>query len=332
MVTKVWKEMVQPKTVQKPYQVWKIMLQTMDPTSKPWYWKDDTHNGITTEDSHSTDEENAHDSIDTQAPTNSIEERACTNCEKVGPKIFENAPWVCLEDNCEEFFLVDGEMLTQFGDDNKELRYSQDFINHTTAYDVIPHIPTLFQPLPKDLVEGGDLYGTEEASRGGMTCPDCGCCTSRKYWDRLACCNCPFQNNAFPLHYPLEKVETETQANIKKLNKKPGGDFHRDGVTISIDKAHVDLFTEDDKMSTRFIYMIKHSDGDLIGTFVVERPSDDAKKAPGGADEIYKGIEAEDSNMQFQRNPARCPGSKSHKKTQLFTGSLTDDVQAPARL
>ncbi|KAL1845951.1 hypothetical protein Daus18300_014393 [Diaporthe australafricana] len=324
MVTKVWKEMVQPETVQKPYQVWKIMLQTMDPTSKPWYWKDDTLNDTTTEDSHITDEENAHDSIDTQATTNYVEKRACTNCEKVGPRIFENAPWVCLEDNCDEFFQVDGKVLSQIGDDSKELRYSEDFINQTTPYDDMQDIPTLFQPLPKDLVEGGDLYGTEEASRGGMTCPDCGCCTSRKYWDRLECCNCFFQNNAFPLHYPLDKVESETTAQTKKLTKKNNGGLRKDGLTMRMDKHHVDLFTEidDDKMSTRFIYMIKHADGELIGTFVVERPSNDAKKAPGGADEIYKCIEAEDSNMRFQRNPARCPGSTSETLTRHFQSNF----------
>lgn len=319
MVTKIWKEMVKPESVREPYQVWKVMLQTMDPASKPWYWKDDNQHDATLEDS-LDEEKNANDSDDTQETTNVLEETSCTSCGKVGPKIFDNAPWVCLEDGCKEFFQVAGNMLSQIGDDNKELRYSKDFINHITTYENLLNIPTMFQPLPEALIEGGENYGTEKALRGGMTCPKCRCCTSRKYWDRLACCNCGFEYNAAPLPYPLNKVEEENKAHTQKLQAKNAG-LREDGVTIKQNEDYVDLFVEKDEdgMSTRFIYMIKNARWELIGSFVVERPSDAAKKAPGGANELYTGIEAAGSNMHFQRNPARCPGSKSHTKTKFPT-------------
>ncbi|KAI3393629.1 hypothetical protein diail_3856 [Diaporthe ilicicola] len=322
MVTKVWKEMVKPKDIKEAYPVWKVMLQTMDPASKPWYWKDDTGSGTSVQDSLSADENHTHNSIGTEATAQDVEEKECTKCGKVSPKIFDNAPWVCLQDGCENFFQAAGIILKQTGNDGKGLRYSRDFINQTTAYDEIQNIPTLFQPLPEALVEGGENYGTEVALRGGMTCPECRCCTSRKYWNRLACCNCGFEYNTAPLHYPLNKVKEETEVHTKKLAKKNG--ILQDGVTIKMDKDHVKLFIENDKggMSTRFIYMIKHPNGSLIGTFVVERPSDAAKQASGGADEIYTSIEAESSNMQFQRNPARCPGSTSEILTRHFQSNF----------
>ncbi|KAG6358498.1 hypothetical protein INS49_014382 [Diaporthe citri] len=48
----VWKEMVKANTTQERYQVWKVMLQTMDPTSKPWYWKEDIQNATNVGNSH----------------------------------------------------------------------------------------------------------------------------------------------------------------------------------------------------------------------------------------------------------------------------------------
>lgn len=293
MVTRIWKELVKPKDVKEPYPVWKIMLQTIDPTSEPWYWKGGIQD-VTT--------------MSKGTPAAGIEERTCNGCGNTSPKIFANAPWVCLQDDCEQFFRVAGNILSQVGDDNKELRYSEDFINQTVTYDMVPGKSTMFQPLPEALVEGGDRYGTEVALRGGMTCPKCRCCTTRKYWDRLACCYCGFEHNFAPLPYPLSLVEKETQVHTKNFRVR------NDGVTIKLDGDYVDQFVEaeEDGMSIRLVYMIKDTKGDLVGTFVIERPSDDAKKAPGGADELYHSIEAEGGKMKFQRNPARCPGSKYH--------------------
>lgn len=298
MLTKIWKEMVKPADAQEPYPVWKVMFQTIDSTSRPWYWKETIDNAATMNKG-------------TLSTTAGTEERTCNRCGNTSPKIFANASWVCLEDDCEQFFRVAGNILSQIGDDNKELRYSEAFINHIVAYEEINNIPTLFQPLPGTLVEGGDKYGTELALRGGMTCPKCRCGTARKYWDRLACRNCGFEHNVAPLPYPLSLVEEETEAHTEKYRVKD------DGVTIKLDEDHVEQFVENDQdgMSTRLVYMIKHANGDLIGSFVVERPSDVAKKAPGGADELYTSIESEGGNMKFQRNPSRCPDSQSHIET-----------------
>ena len=310
MLTKVWKEMVRPDNVQEPYQVWKLMFQTMNPASKPWYLKADMQNAITTGGSPYTREKDSRTSKDMQTTAAFIKEEICNSCGNTNQKIFENAPWVCLQHGCEHFFQVNGNILSQIGDDNKVLRYSEVFISHVTPYEKITNIPTLFEPLREALVEGGDQYGTEKALRGGMTCPKCRCGTARKYWDRLACRNCGFEHNAAPLPYPLRLVEKETETHTKKCRVK------NDGVTIELDENHVDQFIENDEdgVSTRFVFMIRQANGEIIGTFVVDRPSDVAKKAQGGADELYTSIEAEGGNMKFQRNPSRCPGSQSHIK------------------
>lgn len=303
--------MVKPDNAQEPYQVWKIMFQTMNPTSKPWYWKENVQEVTHSDDSHHSEEKAAPKGNDTQSTTVGTRERTCDSCAKTSPKLFTNAPWVCLTDGCEKFFRVAGNILSQIGDDNKELQYSEAFINKITTYEKIKNIPTLFEPLPEAVVDGGERYGTEKALRGGMTCPKCRCGSARKYWDRLTCRNCGSEHNATPLPYPLSMIEEETKAHTKKYRVKS------DGVTIVLDEDHVEKFieTDEDGMSTRFVFMIKKANGDLIGTFVVERPSDVAKKVPGGADQLYSRIEAEGGNMKFQRNPSRCPDSQSHIKS-----------------
>ncbi|KAI7779599.1 hypothetical protein LA080_000711 [Diaporthe eres] len=311
MLTKIWKEMVKPNNVQEPYQVWKIMFQTMDSASRPWYWKE-------TIDNASTMNISTRSTRSTRSTTAGTDERACNGCGNTSPKIFANASWVCLEDDCEQFFRVAGNILSQIGDDNKELRYSEAFIDHIITYEEIASIPTLFEPLRGALVEGGDQYGTEVALRGGMTCPKCRCGTARKYWDRLACRNCGFEHNVAPLPYPLSMVEKETEAHTKSCRVKD------DGVTIELDEDHVQQFVENDQdgMSTRLVYMIKHANGDLIGSFVVERPSDVAKKAPGGADELYTSIESEGGSMKFQRNASRCPDTYAEQLTGHFQSNF----------
>jgi hypothetical protein len=324
MVTKIWSEEVQntelPDEV-RTYKVWKIMLQTLDPTSKPWYWKETIPNIMAIDDTQQT---GAPTSNITQSTAARLVEAACVSCRSTSPKIFENAPWVCLKDDCHAFFKIGNNSLRQIGNDGKELRYTEGFIDHITAYKEIKDIPTMFEPLPKALVQGGATFGTEVALRSGMTCPYCRCASTRKFWDRLVCRNCGFEHNAPPLPYPLSLVEKETQAHTEIHHVK-------DGVTIKLVEDHVKKFVEEDEdgMSTRFVYMIKDPNGDLIGTLVVERPSDLAKKAPGGADDLYTSIEAQGGSMKLQRNPARCPNSQSHFETWQHPPFIffTDNVQ-----
>lgn len=313
MVTKIWNERVQQSNNKgvRVYKVWKIMLQNMDPTSKPWYWKEASQNTTTVDDPHQAAETDTQTSNGTGSPGAGLAEATCIKCKSKGPKIFDNAPWVCLKEDCHKFFKLGDNDLAQIGDDNKELRYSEDFIAHTTTYKDITRIPTMFEPLPEALVEGGVIFGTEAVRAGGMTCPECRCASARKYWERLVCPNCGFQHNVPPLPYPLSLVEKETRRHTKTSRVKG------DGVTIKLQEAHVKQFVEEDKdgLSTRFVYMITDDDGHLVGTFVVERPSDAAKKSLGGADELYTSIEAEGDSMKLQRSAVRCPDSQFHGET-----------------
>ncbi|KAG8167933.1 hypothetical protein KVR01_003622 [Diaporthe batatas] len=320
MVTKIWNERVQQSNEKgvHVYKVWKLMLQTLDPTSKPWYWKEVIPNTMTIDGPHQPEKTDPQTSNGTESPVSGLLEATCIRCKREGPKVFENATWVCLKEDCDAFFKVGSEELAQIGDDNKELRYSEDFINHNTTYKDINNIPTMFEPLPEALAEDGGIFGTEAFRRSGMTCPECRCASARKHWVGLKCPNCGFEYNMPPIPYPLSLVEEETKRHTKTCRVKD------DGVTIKLGEAHVDKFVENDEdcLSTRFIYMIMDDNGYLVGTLVVERPSDASKKAPGGADELYTSIEADGSSMDLQRSPVRCAGTGAEQLTGHFQSNF----------
>lgn len=294
----VWKEFVQPEGAQTPYPVWRMKLHTIRPDLAPWYWA--TEN--------TSDEFTASEGLETNQ---------CAECGQDSHRVFENAPWVCLHEKCEHFFQHKGQMLPQQGNDGKSLRYSQAFMNKAEPSrgvmgDLPLYIHQMFQAPTSSIDENGAVWGTEKELRGGFTCPNCGCCNSQVYWDRKECGNCGFSQDATPRPYPMHKVMEETTADVKKFQKR-----HRmqDGVTIELQPSNVDKFIEvAENGSDLFIYMMKNAEGKLIGTLVLERPTDNMKQTTCGADKLLDKIQAEGGDMKFRRNPARCPGSKSFSK------------------
>ncbi|KAL2277577.1 hypothetical protein FJTKL_15328 [Diaporthe vaccinii] len=69
----VSREMIKPDNTQEPYQVWKIMFQTMDPTTKPWYWMEDIQNVTDIGNSIGTQEKCSHNINGTQVPPDLID-------------------------------------------------------------------------------------------------------------------------------------------------------------------------------------------------------------------------------------------------------------------
>ncbi|ROV98770.1 hypothetical protein VMCG_06814 [Cytospora schulzeri] len=303
-VIDVWKEMVQPRGIDAPYPVWKIKLHTIRTDLKPWYWvdKDDVH------------------STTAQVP---CQEFQCGYCGESSPKVFDNGSWVCLDHDCQNFFRVDGKLLTQTGDDGEDLRYTKAFLNKSEAFKrkmkALPaDIHQMFQPLSNSDPENGEmLFGTEKELRVGFTCPICRGCNSQIFWDRKECKHCDFIQDSTPLPYPMDRIENEASKFTRSQQK--GGKM-LDGATIRIDTAHVTKFVEpaDTMTELLIVYMIKSTEGNVIGTVVLERPTKASRVSPCGADKLLESIQEEGGKMMFRRNPARCPGSSSEELTRHF--------------
>ncbi|KUI69350.1 hypothetical protein VM1G_04852 [Cytospora mali] len=320
----VWKEIVQPEGINDPYPVWKIKLHTIRTDLKPWYWIDEQ----VLDDTTSQDKLISHTQTASQvAPIAKednkqlCEEQECSVCGKASLKVFANAPWVCLEDECSEFFKHNGNHLDQDSSDGEGLRYAESFLNKAERYHGImkglpKEIPQMFQPLSISTALNGSQYGTEKELRGGFTCPSCGCCNSQVYWDYNECGNCRCTQELTPRPYPMDKIEKETRVENRRLQKKVGSNY--DGTTINMVNSHVTKFTKTaDNGSKLFIYMIQGG-GKLVGTLVLERPTESLKKSHCGADDLLDTIQNEGAKMMFRRNPSRCPGSSSELLTRHY--------------
>lgn len=295
---------MQPQGMESPYPVWKLKLHTIRTDLKPWYWVD----------------RDGFDNATNQITDQPCLEFVCGDCGRFSPKAFSNAPWVCLREDCKEFFIVDGKALSQTGDDGKDLRYTRGFLKKAESFnremkDLPDEIHQMFQPSSAlKSADGETLFGTEKELRGGFTCPTCRCCNAHIFWDRNDCINCGFTQDITPLPYPMDLIESETEKDIKK--KQKDGKL-LDGATIRLMTSHVTKFMEpaDARTELLIVYMIKSTEDKLIGTVVLERPTKASKMAPCGADKLFGSIQEEGGKMKFRRNPARCPGSEYSNST-----------------
>lgn len=320
-VIDVWKEMVQPQGINAPYPVWKIKLHTIKTDLKPWYWvdTDGVHDAIA-QDGFTCHAEYSADSIATAQAEHHHQSFVCVFCGKTSSKVFANAPWVCLQ-TCDQFFNVNGKPLSQTGDDGEGLRYAKDFLNKAECSngemkDLPTYIHQMFQPLSAPMGKDGiTTFGTEKELRGGFTCPICRCCNAQVLWDRQQCKNCGFCYDATPLPYPMDNIIEEVREPVRKYQNL--GKL-ADNATISMKQEYVTKFMEpaDTMTELLIIYMINNKEGKLIGTVVLERPTDKAKLEPCGADKLLDLLQEEGASMKFRRNPARCPGSKCFRENK----------------
>lgn len=261
------------------------------------------------------------------APKQALEpcpRQVCEHCGLSYPVIFDNGPWVCLNESCEHHWKTNGRMLGQSGDDGNDLRYSQSFLSMAEPMqgkmqDLQQDIRQMFEPLPALLDKNGTLCGTEKELRRGFACPRCGRANAKIFWDKYECGHCHFIQIAIPHAYPMDKIQKETDDLVQKIQKKHGSHALADGVTIRCDPSHVDSFTIIMPNHTKlFIFMIKNSESKLIGAVVLERPDDDSKKASCGADKLLEMIQADGGQMGLRRNAARCADSKSLLQEQIL--------------
>lgn len=334
----MWQEAVQTEDGNE-YPVFKLMLQKIDSSNKPAYWKCAGHTA------------RANDVQD------SFLQYTCVECGKNSPTVFKNQSAICLNRDCTAFFLVNGVRLQRH-----TLEYREEFLNWIKPFsgdrDMIPDIV----PLPP--IKDSKGYGTELRCRTGMVCPECHHCDSRVFFSYWKCISCGLVHMAEPDPFPMADIDKETQGHTKKLLKSKNSElFKEDGTTIFMlgpgendapeksntrktavtkkkaasnkqdeepeTKGFVTKFSAKDERSTRTTYMIFDPNNNFIGSLVHERPTAALKGALCGAHELWNKIQEPGVTKDFKRNAARCSGSKSfHSLRQEYqliwwwTGSI----------
>ena len=113
--------------------------------------------------------------------------QGCLICDKPSPQIFQEG-WMCLNDHCEEFWLINGE------EASAELTYDNSFLRERSAWPKIKP-PYDLKPALLETDMGNDAgYAVSRVCWKGIACPKCGRCNSREHWDEWKCQtkNCGF--------------------------------------------------------------------------------------------------------------------------------------------
>lgn len=197
---------------------------------------------------------------------------SCASCDRTWSQVYR-AGWMCLNDDCEDHFLIDGEVCT-------DLEFNPIWANERKKWPqyIIPPFPLKPKPLIADS-NVPELAGeTSLACWKGMVCPKCGRCNSRTKWDEWQCFNkaCDFQ-------LPVRHTVFPPSALVEKHG------FQFEGHAISWDRFTAPVT----KRETEWPGFWRHSTYDIPGGNIVSHFHANAviNRQPGGANDVLKALQ-----------------------------------------
>ena len=97
--------------------------------------------------------------------------QTCVNCAHQSTQIYREG-WMCLNENCDEFFLLNGAAPSD------QLEYNTAFIEERTPWPASAMPPWPLMP---------ELPNASAFAWKGIVCPKCGRCNSRRHWHAWIC-------------------------------------------------------------------------------------------------------------------------------------------------
>ncbi|KAL8738701.1 MAG: hypothetical protein Q9181_000523 [Wetmoreana brouardii] len=147
--------------------------------------------------------------------TTKAQRQTCqSSCGQTHPRIFDEG-FVCVTDNCDDFWKLDGNPLTNAD----TLTYNPVWLAERTQWpdNIIP--PFALCPKPLSLTETEDpLFYTKRAAYKGMVCPDCGCCIARTNMEGWTC-----ETEGCNFTHPLPQMRLDIRDIEKSHAAQPDG-------------------------------------------------------------------------------------------------------------
>jgi hypothetical protein len=266
-ITDIWAEKQASKN--GPVRIWCVRLEKANLTTLSWWDKDRAHYA---------------------RPAAPVPEQVCTACGKGSKHILE-AGWTCLNHVCDRFFLGgDGVLIAH-------TQYNAAFLNERRLFSgpvrsVWPSVP---QPT-------ADTHGSELAFREGRVCPQCGCCSGRKYWLCWSCENenCTWTETTPMRQYPADILRKEMATFERKMAKKLTASV----IACKLDPTlhHRNLVCGQYQVSQ---FLLPNLEGEIIGSVTVFRASQEIRRR--GPDALFDDLSVQDIGLQ--RNSVSCNGS-----------------------
>ncbi|MCJ1286510.1 hypothetical protein MMC26_005856 [Xylographa opegraphella] len=212
-------------------------------------------------------------------------EELCSMCRVSSKQIFEHR-WMCLNENCSEFWKIQGEEVTY------SLTYNPVFLEERTNWpkEIKPPYglaPRLLQPNSPDEAS----YAYNRAGWKGIVCPKCKRCTSRRHWDAW---RCETQGCGFTYNVP--------QPILSPTALMGGHDVETTGHAVPRDQVVHPVITRPPKFDGGWrIHIYELCPGNTITHF---HANESVNKQPGGANDLFKALQ-KDNCMGLQRFPMK---------------------------
>ncbi|KAB5547281.1 hypothetical protein GE09DRAFT_206578 [Coniochaeta sp. 2T2.1] len=274
IVTDIWSELeVMPSA--SPFTddpdtavVFRVRLQKAD-LNKPSWWDPSTSHHI-----------NETTSI---APV-----RTCKVCMKASKQVLTTG-WTCLNHECTALFRdCQGRKITS-------MTYSDALLNERTLF----HGPIPAIKPQKTDNEAGQ-HGTDESSRGGIVCDNCGCCTSRIYWNKWQCEHCSESIEGNISAYPAEQLQKDNAtfnlAAAKKQKKVRRDTGNQLATILDAKSIHHRQTTSTSGLYKVTQFLLPGLDKNIIGSVTVLSATDLVRER--GCDEMFRKLSMEDIGLR----------------------------------
>ena len=210
----------------------------------------------------------------------------CLICAKQSKQVLASG-WTCLNDECAALFR-DGQ-----GHKITSMTYSNTFLEERTLYQ--GDIPAI-KPQKND--KHADQHGTGASSRGGIVCDNCGCCTSRIYWNKWQCESCsePLEGNISA--YPNSQLQKDNQefnlAAAKKQKKVQRNTGNQLATILDANAIQHRQTTSSHYNITQFL--LPGLDKKIIGSVTVLSATDLIRER--GCDKMFEELSTEDIGLR----------------------------------
>lgn len=225
--------------------------------------------------------------------------KTCTACGAASKQILE-AGWECLNESCEEFSKVDGQV------HRGAPIWNPAFINERNKWPAHIKAPLKLKPAPPTAKLNNSLQETALAAWKGMVCEKCGRCNSRTKWDEW---KCETEGCTFEIFVPHTIFPVSSFA--------PDHAFEAEGHAIPFDKWSEPVVRTESVFRG---YWRKATYELLPGNYVTHYfANQEINRQPGGADDILLALQG--AKMGLQRSPLAKCASKRLDSFSYFDGA-----------
>lgn len=233
---------------------------------------------------------------------------ACTACNTPSKQV-SAAGWMCLNEKCTNFSVVNGEV------HRGAPALNPAFINERNKWPTHIKVPLQLKPPPPTGLIDGSLMETSLRAWKGMVCRDCGRCNARTKWDEWKCETegCTFE---IPIRYRI----------IPPSQLVPKHAFQAEGHSIPFDKWEAPVV----RTEAGFHGYWRKATYELFpGNYVTHYFANQViNRQPRGADETLKALQGASMGMQrfaLGTSPGKCSNKRLMYTVLIQQSGRRDD-------